>query len=215
LKHKGIRQRNLISYLDSKSTVSEAFRTLRTNIQFASMDKEIKTMMITSAGPIEGKSTVASNLAVVLAQAGRKTILIDGDMRNPSLHDTFRVLNSEGLSHALVWQKPLEELILDSGIKNLDILTSGPIPPNPAELMASEEMSTLIEKLCDRYDVILFDTPPLIAVTDPQILASQLDGVILVIHSGRTNREQAFHAKKLLNKVKANILGCVLNGRRI
>lgn len=215
MKHREVRQRNLITYLDSLSPISEAFRTLRTNIQFASIDKEIKTIMTTSANPSEGKSTVTSNLAVAMAQAAKKTLLVDGDMRNPSLHDTFRLLNWEGLSSALVGQKSLEELVQPTGIKDLDILTSGPIPPNPAELMASKAMTRLIEKMNETYDVVIFDSPPLIAVADPQILASQLDGVILVVNSGKTNSEQAFQAKSLLNKVQANILGCVLNNREI
>jgi protein-tyrosine kinase len=209
------RNRKLITYLDSKSPISESFRTLRTNIQFASVDKEIKTIMVSSSGPAEGKSTICPNLAVVMGQAGKRTLLIDANMRRPSIHDTFRMLNSEGLSNILVGQKNLDELIQESGINNLDILTSGPIPPNPAELLSSKAMSRLIETVHDLYDIVVFDTPALIAVSDGLILGSQVDGVLLIIDSGGTSRDMGLKAKSLLNKAKANILGCVLNNRKL
>lgn len=215
MKYNKAGKRNIITYLDSKSPISEAFRTLRTNIQFASVDKEIKTIMITSSGPSEGKSTIAANLAVVMAQVGKKTLLVDADMRKPTVHHTFHILNREGLTTALSGQKEVNQLVKKTEIENLDILSSGPIPPNPAELLGSKSMSRQIEEISTQYDIVLFDTPPIIAVADAQILASQLDGVLLVINSGKTNQDMAVKAKVLLDNVKAKILGCVLNNRKI
>jgi protein-tyrosine kinase len=232
-RNSNVKERNLITQFDPKSPISEAFRTLRTNIQFSSVDKQIKTMMLTSTGPSEGKSTITSNLAIVMAQSGKRTLLVDADMRKPTIHRTFRIVNREGLTNILANQAHLasmEEAIVPSvideqnrllkyisktEIENLDVIPTGPIPPNPAELLGSKSMARFIKEVSGHYDVILFDTPPVIAVTDAQILASQLDGVLLVINSGKTNRDMAIKAKGLLDNVKANILGCVLNNREI
>lgn len=208
-------QRNLLTQLESKSPIAEAFRTLRTNIQFTSVDHEIRSMMITSTGPSEGKSTISSNLAIVMAQSGKRTLLVDTDLRKPTAHHTFRLLNREGLSNVLVGQGSLENLAIQSKIENLEILTSGPIPPNPAELLGSTSMAKFIKEAATLYDMVIYDTPPVIAVADAQILASQVDGVLLVLNSGKTNRDMALKAKSLLTNVKANILGCVLNNRKI
>lgn len=201
--------------MDPKSPVSEAFRTLRTNIQFSSIDSQVKTMMITSTGPSEGKSTITANLAVVLAQSGKKTLLVDTDLRKPTVHRTFRLLNRDGLTNALTSQDNFKQFAKNTEIDNLDVITTGPIPPNPSELLGSMAMARFINEVSAIYDTVIFDTPPVIAVTDAQILATQVDGVFLVVNSGKTNRDMALKAKTLLSNVKANILGCVLNNREI
>ncbi|GAA0367769.1 CpsD/CapB family tyrosine-protein kinase [Bacillus horti] len=209
-------QRYIITQEEPKSPISEAFRTLRTNIQFSSLkQQEIRSMMVTSSGPNEGKSTVSANLAVVFAQSGKKTLFIDADLRKPTVHHTFRLNNREGLTNILTGQRELEQVCKETSIKHLNVLTAGPIPPNPAELISSKAMDMFINEACESYDMILFDTPPLIAVTDAQILSSKLDGVVLVLNSGKTNRDMGLKAKGLLEKVDARILGCVLNNRKL
>lgn len=215
MKRNKTRERSLITHLDPKSPVSEAFRTLRTNIQFSSIDSQVKTMMITSTGPSEGKSTITANLAVVLAQSGKKTLLVDTDLRKPTVHRTFRLLNRDGLTNALTSQDNFKQFAKNTEIDNLDVITTGPIPPNPSELLGSMAMARFINEVSAIYDTVIFDTPPVIAVTDAQILATQVDGVFLVVNSGKTNRDMALKAKTLLSNVKANILGCVLNNREI
>lgn len=215
MKRNKSRERSLITHLDPKSPVSEAFRTLRTNIQFSSIDSQVKTMMITSTGPSEGKSTITANLAVVLAQSGKKTLLVDTDLRKPTVHRTFRLLNRDGLTNALTSQDNFKQFAKNTEIDNLDVITTGPIPPNPSELLGSMAMARFINEVSAIYDTVIFDTPPVIAVTDAQILATQVDGVFLVVNSGKTNRDMALKAKTLLSNVKANILGCVLNNREI
>lgn len=215
MKRNKSRERSLITHLDPKSPVSEAFRTLRTNIQFSSIDSQVKTMMITSTGPSEGKSTITANLAVVLAQSGKKTLLVDTDLRKPTVHRTFRLLNRDGLTNALTSQDNFKQFTKNTEIDNLDVITTGPIPPNPSELLGSMAMARFINEVSAIYDTVIFDTPPVIAVTDAQILATQVDGVFLVVNSGKTNRDMALKAKTLLSNVKANILGCVLNNREI
>ncbi len=208
-------ERQLITITNPKSTISEAFRTLRTNIQFASLDKDIRTLMVTSSGPAEGKSTTIANLAIVMAQSEKRVLLVDADMRKPTVHHIFRVSNRAGLTNVLIGQFSLEEMVRPTLVDGLDILTSGPIPPNPSELLASKRMSMLMSEMMDQYDMVLFDTPPVIAVTDAQILASQVDGVLLVVFYGKTPKEAALKAKNQLDNVKAKLLGVVLNNKQI
>ncbi|RXT03684.1 CpsD/CapB family tyrosine-protein kinase [Ammoniphilus sp. CFH 90114] len=208
-------KRNLITMEKPKSPISEAYKTLRTNIQFAGIDRELKTIMVTSTGPSEGKSTTVANLAVVMAQSEKRTLLIDADLRKPTVHHTFDLANRQGLTTYLAGQDRLEDVIQATEAPNLDVMSSGPIPPNPAEMLNSKVMTRLLEELSVQYDQILIDTPPLIAVADAQILASKVDGVILVVNSGMTNREIAVKAKQQLENAKANILGVVLNNKQI
>ncbi|UOE93878.1 CpsD/CapB family tyrosine-protein kinase [Alkalihalobacillus sp. LMS39] len=208
------KQRDLITNTKKNSPISEQYRIIRTNIQFASVDKEIKTIIVTSAGPGEGKSTTSANLAVVMAQTGKKVLYIDSDLRKPTGHYTFEVLNTRGLTSLLTKQEEIVDTIQQSKIENLYILPSGPIPPNPAELLSSNAMVELLEHLKKEFDTIIIDTPPVVAVTDAQILSSKCDGTVFVASCGKTNREHAVKAKELLTKSNANILGVVVNNKK-
>lgn len=202
----------LITVSNPRSPISEAYRTLRTNLEFSSLDKPIRSMVVTSASPEEGKSTTLANLAVVIAQAGKKVILVDCDLRRPSLHQIFDARPTPGFTDmmrddTLMSQPPLQE----TGVPNLWLLPSGTIPPNPAELLASRRMSEVITALQQHAEMILFDAPPVIAVTDAAVLSTKVDAVLLVISAGKTKREHAKKAKALLDKVNARLIGAVLN----
>jgi protein-tyrosine kinase len=194
-----------------KSLISEAFRVLRTNLQFSSVDKPVKKICVTSSRPKEGKSMVVSNLALSVASTGRKVLLIDGDLRKPSIQTIFHLKNDKGLSNLLVENISYELVLNSSGISNLHIITSGSIPPNPAEILCSARMKTFLEEIGERYDMVLVDSPPVISVADPLIITQYMDGVILVVNSGVTDRETAIAAKQQLDKVNSRILGVVLN----
>lgn len=200
---------------DSKSPISEQYRTIRTNIQFSSIDKEIKTLMVSSSGPGEGKSTTVANLAVVFAQQGKKVLLVDSDMRKPTVHYTFNQVNTYGLTSVLTKEMTLEKAVRETEDVNLFILTSGPIPPNPAELLGSQAMEQFFEDGKSLFDIILFDTPPLLTVADSQILANKCDAAMLVVSSGRTEREQMVKAKEILDSAQSKLLGVVLNNKKL
>jgi capsular exopolysaccharide synthesis family protein len=175
------------------------------------VDEQLQVLMVSSAGPGEGKTTTITNLAVTYAQSERKVVLIDADMRKPTAHHTFSLSNRWGLSSVMSQQCSIEEVTQMTDIPNLDVITSGPIPPNPAEMLGSKRMSALIEQLRLAYDIVLIDTPPLLAVTDAQIVASRSDGVILVVDQGKVKREIAKKAIQNLENVNARIIGVVLN----
>jgi len=201
----------LFVYNNPKSPISEVFRTLRTNLKFASFDKSIKTIVFTSAGPDEGKSTVVANLAVTLCNTGSKVLLVEGDLRNPTVHKMFSLENEKGLTNILVGDGGYKECLQPSRFERLDIITSGPKPPNPAELLGSNRMKSILDELKNDYDYVLIDAPPVVIVTDAALLASICDGVILIIGSGEAVIEAAVKARDLLVNVKANIIGTVLN----
>lgn len=210
------RQESLVTISNPRSPISEAYRSLRTNLEFSSLDRPLKTMVVTSAGPEEGKSTTLANLAVTLAQAEKKVILVDCDLRRPSQHEIFEVGNSLGLTTMVVDEEafrnpPLQE----TPVPNLKLLPSGPLPPNPSELLGSRRMEEIIATLREKADLVLFDAPPIIAVTDAAVLASKVDGVLLVIKAGTTKRDHAQRAKALLEKVNARLVGAVLNNVRM
>lgn len=207
-------ERRLIAVDNPKSPISEQYRTIRTNIQFSVIDTPLRSLIVTSTGPGEGKSTTVANLAVVFAQQGKKTLLIDADLRKPTVHYTFRLNNYAGLTSVLTNASPLSTALQDTSVENLTVLTAGPIPPNPAELLSSKAMAQCLEQLYETFDLVIFDTPPVLAVTDAQILANQCDGTVLVIESGNTEIEAAAKAKELLAAANAKLLGVVLNKRK-
>ena len=204
----------LIALRDPRAPASEAYRTLRTNIQFSSLDKPLHTLLATSTAPDEGKSTTLANLAVTMAQAEQRIILVDCDLRRPTLHTLFGLANEAGLTSMILAQEdapPLQE----TGVPGLSLLASGPLPPRPADILGSRRMEAEIARLRAEADIVLFDTPPVIAVTDAAVLATRVDGVLLVFQAGKTSRERARRAREILEKVKANIVGVVLNNAEV
>ena len=201
----------LITVAEPRSAISEAYRTLRTNLDFASLDQALKTLVITSAGVGEGKSTTLANLAVVSAQAGRRVILVDADLRRPTLHQILGAKNDTGLTSMVVDEARLTAPPLqETGIPGLSLLSSGPLPPNPAELLGSRRMAEVIAALAEEADQVFFDTPPVVAVTDAAVLATRVDGVLLVIGAGKTRREYARMAVQRLQQINARLVGTVL-----
>ncbi|WP_214892789.1 CpsD/CapB family tyrosine-protein kinase [Exiguobacterium sp. H66] len=207
--------RNLITVTQPKSPIAEQYRTIRTNIEFMAVDKEIQVILITSATQSEGKSTTSSNLAVAYAQQGKKVLIIDTDMRRPTVHYTFKVANGLGLSSLLTRQAELEKAVLPTKVDNLSILTAGPIPPNPAELLSSRSMENLMLQLREAYDVIILDAPPLLQVADSRITSKLTDGVVLVVGCTTSDRQRVLKAKEQLELAEAKILGVVLNRREL
>jgi capsular exopolysaccharide synthesis family protein len=208
-------KRKLITKTSPKSPISEQYKTIRTNINFSSVDREMRSIMVTSSGPGEGKSTTAANLAVVFAQQGKNVLLVDSDMRKPTAHYTFNVNNTFGFTTVLTRQKTLREVAYQTDVDHLDLLTCGPVPPNPAELLSSRSMEEFLVDAYADYDLVIFDTPPVLAVTDAQVLANQCHGSILVVSSGTTEIESAQKAKELLQSAKGKLLGVILNNREV
>jgi capsular exopolysaccharide synthesis family protein len=208
------KQPDLITLTDPRSPAAEAYHTLRTNLTFAALDKPIETLLVTSAAPGEGKSTVLANLAVTLAQGERRTILVDADLRRPGLHEIFGVANDRGLTTMIVEEAALDDPpLIDVGVDNLWLVPSGPLPPNPADILGSRKMEQTITALIakTRADIVLFDAPPVIVVTDAIVLGTKVDGVLLVVSAGRTRREHVQRARELLERVHVRIVGAVLN----
>ena len=207
----GGEDQRLTAALTPHSSVTEAYRVLRTNIQFSSVDKPLKSILVTSAGPFEGKSITAANLAVVMAQAGLRTILVDGDLRKPTLHRRFGLTNDVGLTNGLIAQTALDGFVRPTKVENLRIITTGTLPPNPAEVLGSQRMRALKENLEAEAEMIIFDSPPCLPLTDAAILARLADAVILVVDTAHTRREMAVRAKEVLEKVGGHVLGVVMN----
>lgn len=205
--------RYLVVDKQPRATVSEQFRTIRTNIMYSSVNTEIRSVLFTSDMAAAGKSTIASNMAVAYAQAGKKTLLLDADLRRPTSHETFRVANREGLSTLIVNDIPFAEVVKSTEFENLDLITSGPIPPNPAELLSASKLDAIMVRLMTHYDMVIMDSPPILSVTDAQLLSKHANGVVLVTDVESNNRNRLNEAKDLLNKAGANIIGIVLNGR--
>lgn len=203
-------KRQLIVHQEAKSPIAEAYRTLRTNIQFVKAGEEVKTVMMTSAGPGEGKSTTAANLAVAMAQSGKKVVIIDCDLRKPVQHRIFGKMN-KGLTNYLVENIEPASLLMATEVDNLYLLPSGPIPPNPSELLSSGKMLELLNYCKTQFDFIVVDAPPVVAVTDACVLASKADGVILVLGAGQVRPEMAQKAKELITRANGHILGVILN----
>lgn len=203
--------KNIVAHSHPKSPVSEAFRNLRTNIHFANIDKDIKTLLITSSIQSEGKSTVIINYAVTLAQSGKKVLLIDCDLRRPNIHKLLHEPNTEGLMNVLMREISFEKSIKTTKVKNLYAIVSGPIPPNPSEVLGSKRLKELIETLKDHFDMILIDAPPVMPVTDAVVLSNIADGTILNLAVGKTEKEIFKRSINSLKNVGANILGIVIN----
>lgn len=199
----------LVALRDPRSPAAEAYRALRTNIQFSSLDKQLRTILATSTSPDEGKSTTIANLAITMAQSEQRVILVDCDLRRPSLHTMFGLPNDEGLT-SLILQEGGRIPVQKTEVPGLVVLTSGPLPPRPADILGSKRMEAVIEQLRNHADIVLFDTPPVNAVTDAAVLATKVDGVLLVFRAGATKRDRAREARRLLDKVNANIVGVVL-----
>jgi polysaccharide biosynthesis transport protein len=202
----------LITAVRPRDPISEAYRVLRTNLSFSAVDVGLSSVLVTSSSPSEGKSTTAANLAVVMAQAGKRVILVDADLRRPTQHKIFSLSNNQGLTTAILDnQTPINYHLQESKIKGLRIMSSGPIPPNPAELLNSQRMSHVLEELKNEADIVLFDSPPALTVTDAAILATQVDGSLLVVHVGETRRDTFMEAAERMHKTGSPIFGVVLN----
>ncbi|MBC7185486.1 MAG: polysaccharide biosynthesis tyrosine autokinase [Calditrichaeota bacterium] len=204
-------EERLVTHLRPKSPVSEAYRSLRTSIQFARSDVPVRTLVVTSAGPKEGKSTTVANLAITMAQLNTRTLLVDADLRRPVLHKLFGLRGDMGLTNLLVGKATLDEVLQSTAVENLTVVPAGVLPPNPSELLGSQQMQACMDQFRQRFDVVLFDTPPVIAVTDAPLLARLVDGVLLVVNSGSTDREALLRAKEVLDQVNAPVLGVLLN----
>jgi len=204
----------LITLSDPRAPGAEAFRTLRTNLIFSSLDHPLTTLLVTSPAPEEGKSTTLANLAVTMAQGGRKTILVDCDLRRPRQHEIFGVPAAPGLT-SMILDAQDDPALAATEVENLWLLPAGPLPPNPADLLSSRRMESLISTLKSQADIVLFDAPPILAVTDAALLASKLDGVLLVVSAGRTKREHAQRAKELLEKIHVRLVGAVLTNAQV
>ncbi|MCF7828774.1 MAG: polysaccharide biosynthesis tyrosine autokinase [Candidatus Marinimicrobia bacterium] len=207
-------EQRLVTHLDPKSPVSEAYRTLRTNLQYITPDEPLKSILVTSAGPGEGKSTTAANLAITMAQMGNKSILIDADLRRPVAHKIFHQPRTPGLTDVLMQEMSSAEVVKETGIENLEIITSGNLPPNPSELLGSKYMQNLLEELSNKYDRIILDSPPVIAVTDAAVLSTEVTDTMIVVSSGNTDRKALERAKKQISDVGGEIAGSLLNNVR-
>jgi capsular exopolysaccharide synthesis family protein len=201
----------LIVHTHPKSSVAECCRTIRTNLMFMSAEKPQWALVVTSASPREGKTTVTVSLAISLAQSGKRVLLVDTDLRKPRIHRAFNLGNAIGVTNVLVGEATVEKAIQKTEIAGIDVLASGPVPPNPAELLHTPAFAELIAAARSRHDIVLFDSPPLGAVTDAAIVAPQVDGVLLVVHGRKTTRDVLRSALRQLADVSAHVTGGVLN----
>jgi protein-tyrosine kinase len=202
----------LVAHLEPKSPAAEAYRTLRTSIQFAGLDHKCRSIMVTSSSPGEGKSTTVANFGVVLAQTGSRVCLVDSDLRRPTLHRIFGLANNRGLTTALLDGLPLSQIAQPTNVPNLSVATSGPLPPNPAELVGSNRMREALEAATGEYDMTLLDSPPVVSVADAVALATFADGVVMVVQTGKVPNEVIRRATGQILAVKGRILGVVMNG---
>ncbi|WP_302660107.1 CpsD/CapB family tyrosine-protein kinase [uncultured Clostridium sp.] len=194
-----------------KSIDAEAYRSLRSNIEYSSFDDEYRAIVVTSSVPGEGKSTTSGNLALSLAQSGNKVLLVDCDMRKPSIHKKFKISNMSGTAELLLRKESFED-VANFYNENLTIITAGKIPPNPSEMLSSRAMTAFIKEMKKEFKYIILDTPPLQAVTDAQVLSTKADGVLIVVRAGSTKREMVLNSVDLIKKVHGKIIGTVLNG---
>jgi polysaccharide biosynthesis transport protein len=201
----------LFTHRFPKSSITESVRSIRTNITFSTAGKELKRLLVTSAGPQEGKSTAVINLGIIFAQGGKRVLIIDSDLRRPRLHRAFKVGRKRGLTNLIMEEASIEEVVIHTEVPGVDLIPCGPIPPNPSELLGTQRMRDLSYELADRYDLVLFDSPPIVAVTDAVVMSKIVDGVVIIAKAGKTTTEIVTKASRRLGDVKATILGSVLN----
>lgn len=201
----------LVCYEQPKSAVAECCRAIRTNLLFMSPDRPLKSILVTSAGPRDGKTTTAASLAITMVESGSKVLLVDADLRRPRVHSVFKVSNGAGLSSLIVGEGKLADTVKSSGVPNLDLLTCGPVPPNPAELLHTEKFRELLAEMGKRYDRVIIDSPPVGAVADAVVVSTLVDGTVMVLKAGNTSRDMARRTVRSLTDVNARIFGAVLN----
>jgi non-specific protein-tyrosine kinase len=202
---------DLVTLKNPQSPAAEAYRTLRTNILFSSVDRPVHTLSVTSPSPtdgVDGKSAVIANLAVAMAQAGHTTILVDADLRRPEQHTIWNLPNTTGLTSLMLNENVAPVKV---SIENLSVLTSGPLPPNPGDLLSAKRMDEIIANLKTQAEYVLFDVPPVLAASDAMLLSTKLDGILLVVKAGNTRRDHAQRAKELLERVNIRIVGVALS----
>jgi protein-tyrosine kinase len=212
-KENAAKRRSLVVYYHQDSTISEQYRRIYTNIKYCSLDQAHRSILVTSPGYKEGKSTTTINLGASIAQLGEKVLIIDADLRQPTLHDLFKLENNLGMTNILQGKSTFEDTVNHTGISTLDILTSGPIPVNPAKLLGSNAMKKLMQVALNSYDIVLIDTPPYLEVTDANILASLCSGIVFVTQYGKTKKEKVLEAKHLIELSGARVIGSIINGK--
>ncbi|MBB4824903.1 capsular exopolysaccharide synthesis family protein [Sporosarcina luteola] len=196
---------------NTASIYSEQFRSIRANINFSLKDKKCKTLLVTSSSVGEGKSTISANMAIAFAQEGKKVLLVDADLRKPTVHYTFNQFISPGLTNILLGDWHVEDVVKESGVDRLQLITCGPIPSNPVELLSSTSMDKFLAEMKDKFEIVLFDAPPLLSIADAQILSAKCDGTIIVVSSGKTEKKNLKKVKEALQHSKAHVVGAVLN----
>jgi capsular exopolysaccharide synthesis family protein len=202
----------LIAASTRRTAAAEAYKVLRTNVQFSTVDQPAQVMLVSSANPGEGKTTTAANLAIAIAQTGQRVVVVDADLRRPSLHRVFKLPNQNGLTNALLSrEQALDAFLQATSFEHVSVMTSGPLPPNPSELLSSRRLDTVVEALRKQADVVIFDSPPALAVADASILAAKVDGAIVVVDAGRTRAQALQRAQEALGRSKTRLLGAVLN----
>lgn len=207
---------SIITLTDPRSNAAEAYRTLRTNIEFSGVDAKLHTLLVTSSAPIDDKSAVVANLAVAMADGDRSVILVDADLRRPAQHTLFGLSNDSGFSSLFkdeaTFKNPPLQAIANSSLK---VLTSGPLPPIPSQLLAAQKMADVLQRLAEMAEIVIFDAPPVVTVNDASLLASQVDGVLLIVKAGCTKRDHVKAAKDRLAKVNARLIGAVLTNAKV
>ncbi|PEJ58468.1 tyrosine protein kinase [Bacillus sp. AFS002410] len=208
---KNLKKRFLVTFTHPDSMISDQFRMIRTNINFLTEEKKKRNILITSTENGEGKSTITANLAVSMAQQKERVLLIDANLRDSNIHKIFKIENNTGLTNVLTKQISLEEAVIQSGIGNLDILTSGSVSFNPVEILANENVKDLLKILVNTYDIVLVDSPSILEFTESRVLANHCDGVVLVVNRGRTETDNIIEARRVLDLANGNLVGAIIN----